>query len=261
MNIKHIMPAYSSAQDSMEKKRNRSRINNLLFRAKNFGRKLRRKGDRERFSPSITDHHSSDKKTSSSIKDRLPDIDVDKRSILKWAAITAISALILVGGVRLINSTPASGGSSNKGSALEVKPPKATQDLYKEFTFPLRNSQGEDVSTLKYTIEKVELRDEIIVQGKKATSIKGRTFLILTLKLTNEHTQAIEIDTKDYVRLSVNDNQEEWLAPDIHNDPVEVQAISTKYTRIGFPINDSDENLVLRVGEIRGDKEIIELDL
>ena len=68
------------------------------------------------------------------------------------------------------------------------------------------------------------------------------------------------MNTRDYVRLTVN-NGSEWLAPDIHNDPVEIQAISTKYTRIGFPISDTDKKLKLQIGEINGDKEIVDLKL
>ena len=71
--------------------------------------------------------------------------------------------------------------------------------------------------------------------------------------------QAIEIDSKDYVRLSVN-NSDEWLAPEIHNDPVEVQAISVKNTRLGFTINAKNESLKLLVGEIDKDKQEIELN-
>ena len=71
----------------------------------------------------------------------------------------------------------------------------------------------------------------------------------------------IKINTKDFIRLSVNNNQNEWLAPDLHNDPVEVQAISTKNTRLGFPVNESDKNLVLQVGEIEGYKQQISLSL
>jgi len=103
--------------------------------------------------------------------------------------------------------------------------------------------------------------DEIVVKGQRATAIRGRTFLILTLKITNGYTRPIEIDTKDYVRLSVNGNRDEWLAPDIHNDPVLVQATSTKFTRVGFPVYDSDSDLLLRVGEIEGKKEFIELSI
>jgi hypothetical protein len=51
------------------------------------------------------------------------------------------------------------------------------------------------------------------------------------------------------------------LAPEIHNDPVEVQALSTKYTRLAFPIDDTYKDLTLYVGEINGHKDAIKLNL
>jgi hypothetical protein len=173
--------------------------------------------------------------------------------------IAAASVLVII--IYVIQGVLISDETSSKSDEIKIEDAKATQDIYKEFNFPLRNSEGEDLSSINYVVEKVELRDEIIVKGKRATAIQGRTFLILILKIANEYDKAININTRDYVRLSVNGNYEEWLAPDIHNDPVEIQAISTKFTRVGFPINDSDDNLVLRVGEIEGDKEEIILSL
>jgi len=143
---------------------------------------------------------------------------------------------------------------------IKVGVPEKTFNIGREFTFPVRDANGKKVTDIKYKVEKAELTDQIIVQGKKATAVKGRTFLIINLKISNEYTLPVEIQTRNYIRLSVNGNEEEWLAPDIHNDPVEVQAISTKNTRVGFPINETDNKLVLRVGEIEGDKEKIPLE-
>ena len=150
-------------------------------------------------------------------------------------------------------------GNSNRDQ-IEIKGARASAELNREFNFPLINDKGEELSKITYILEKAELRDEIVVEGKRATAIKGRTFLVITLKIANNYGQSIKINSKDYMRLSVNGNKEEWLAPDIHNDPVEVQAISTKFTRLGFPMNDNDRDLVLRVGEIKGNKEEIPLN-
>ncbi len=167
-----------------------------------------------------------------------------------------IVALGLRSAVGLIRGN--SGG--NGDSRVEIVEAKENADINREFEFPLKDSEGNEVSKLKYMIESADLHDEIVVKGQKATAVKGRTFLILRLKITNEFDQPIEINTRDYARLIRNDNEEEKLAPDIHNDPVQVQAISTKLTRIGFPINDTDTNLMLLVGEITGDKETIEIN-
>ena len=180
----------------------------------------------------------------------------NRKKIIRFALLALV--VIFVGNY-LINRQ--SGTSDVSDNRKEVQGAKASQELNKEMSFPLKDASGEEVSRIKFVIEKAELRDEIVVKGQKATAISGRTFLIFTLKVTNEHNQAVEIDTRDYIRLSINGNGEEWLAPDIHNDPVEVQAISTKYSRVGFPIDDGDTDMTLRIGEINGDKEDVSIDL
>ena len=145
-------------------------------------------------------------------------------------------------------------GNTNGKPAPSVA--KDTKVINKEIEFPIRDNKGKEVSKLKYRIESAQLYDSIIVKGQRARTVQGRTFLILNLKLMNQYTQSIEIKTSDYVRLSVN-NKNELLAPDIHNDPVAVQPISTKYTRIGFAINEADKNLTLRIGEITCEKQDI----
>lgn len=143
---------------------------------------------------------------------------------------------------------------------LEVKAPLEKITLNKNFDFPLKDSNGKEIGKFAYTLETAELTDEIILQGSRATAVKGREFLIINLKLVNSLDKGIEINSRDYVRLIVDGNTKEMLAPEIHNDPVEAQAISTKYTRVGFPINTSDKNLVLQVGEINGPKQTIKLE-
>lgn len=147
-------------------------------------------------------------------------------------------------------------GSTNGKPAPSVA--KKTEVINKEIEFPIRDGKGNEVSKLKYRIESAQLYDSIIVKGQRARAVQGRTFLILNLKLANQHTQSIEIKTSDYVRLSVS-NKSELLAPDIHNDPVAVQPISTKYTKIGFAINEIDNNLKILIGEITGKKEEINI--
>ena len=151
--------------------------------------------------------------------------------------------------------------ASSKDERIQVQGAKASMAINKELTFPLKDAAGKEVSKLKYFIEGADLRDEIIVKGQRAVAVKGRTFLILTIKLTNEYDKALDVNVRDYIRLSVNGNEQELLAADIHNDPVAVQAISTKNTRLGFPIKDTDKNLVLLVGEIKENKEKIALHL
>lgn len=134
-----------------------------------------------------------------------------------------------------------------------------TLPLNKEFKFPLKDDKNETVGEIKYIIENAELRDEIIIKGRKAYAVQGRVFLILNLKIVNESNKTISMSTKDYARLFVNNNEKEPLSPSIHNDPVVVDAISVKPTRIGFAINSSDQDIKLKIGEIKGEKTIVEI--
>lgn len=138
--------------------------------------------------------------------------------------------------------------------------PIATQGLNKTFEFPLIDGEGKVVSKISYTVESANLQDAFIYQGKRATAVRGRTFLIFNLKITNPYTKTIEINAKDYIRIKLN-NSNEQLAPEIHNDPVQIQANSTKYTRIGLAINDTDKNIVILIGELKGKKQAIKLNL
>lgn len=178
-----------------------------------------------------------------------------KSKTKRYAGLVVI-LLLVIGSIMLFTKKGKS-SSTNSVQAENIQSADKSAVINKELSFPIKNEKDEEISQLKYTIESAELRDEIIVKGQKATSVKGKTFLILTIKLANSLDKVIQVNTRDYVRLIRNGNPNEQLAPEIHNDPVEIQPISIKYTRIGFSINDSDTDLQLQVGEIKGAKEIV----
>ncbi len=177
-----------------------------------------------------------------------------------------VIVIIVLGGILLINARTNvfkgqktfSAVGANNGQKTTIAGPIATRPINKEFSFPIKDNKGIEIGTLKYMLENAELRDEIVVKGQKATAVKGRTFLILNLKIVNQGDKRIEINSRDFIRLSVN-NGTEWLAPEIHNDPVEIQPISTKYSRLGFPIDETKKNLKVQVGEISGQKTVLDL--
>ena len=144
-------------------------------------------------------------------------------------------------------------------SVTDAKP-VATMTINREFLFPLRDQKGKVVSKLSYNIQTAELRKQIIVKGKRASAVSGRIFLIINLKIVNDLNQGLQVNSRDYIRIIINGNTKDLFAPDIHNDPVEVQAISTKNTRVGLAINESDKNIELRIGGINGPKEGIKLN-
>lgn len=153
------------------------------------------------------------------------------------------------------SSAPASANTQ-----VTVAKPLASETLNKSFEFPLNDATGKQVSQIQYVIQSAELDDQIVVQGQIATAVQGREFLVLNLEITNNYDKAVQLNTRDYIRLIV-DNSSQKLAADIHNDPVDVEPISTKDTRLGFPIDSNYKSLTLQVGQITGPKQTIQLNL
>jgi hypothetical protein len=176
--------------------------------------------------------------------------------IVFFFAIILISLFIKV----FNNSSSRSPVALANDPRLTVEQPKAKETLHKMLNIPIKDQSGKQINQLHYYVIDAQKEDQILIKGEKATAVQGRTFLTLNIKITNPYEKTVQLNTKDFLRLLVNGSDEK-LAPEIHSDPVDVQAQSTKYTRLGFPINDTDKNLILQIGEISGTKEFIKLDL
>ena len=176
----------------------------------------------------------------------------------------ALILLVIVIGVLALTTKfiqSAFSGQSGRISdgRIELKEARGKMPINKTYEFPIVDDKGKEVTRLKFFLDAAELRDEIILNGQKATLIKGKTYLIVTVKLTNKSDKFINMKVRNYVRLGLNNNNDDWAAAEVYNDPVEIQPLSTKQTRLGFPINDSDRNWILKVGDLDGKKENIPL--
>ncbi len=178
-----------------------------------------------------------------------------KRKFVRYLIVIAV---IIASGAFVSLILSSRGNSSGTEKKEVLKSANAIKDIQKEFSISLLDEKGKEINGVTMRLENVELREEIIVQGQKASSLPGRAFLVVNMKIVNSLSQAIEVNTKDYLRLEMKEN--EWLAPDIHNDPVLVQAISTKPTRVAFPVDSNLNRFALQVGEIKKDKEKLEID-
>lgn len=184
------------------------------------------------------------------------------KKYLKVMLPVVIGIVVLAVLVSLIRSLPDSQSKPSDSTQVAAPNALATINLDKKFSFPLKDEKGTVVGTFDYVIQSAALQKQIIVQGQRATAVNGREFLILNLKITNNLKKTIQLNTRDYIRLIVASDTNEQLAPDIHNDPVEVQAISTKFTRVGIALDDKDtrKTIQLKVGEIDGSKQNIDLN-
>lgn len=185
-----------------------------------------------------------------------------QKKYFKFIFPVVIGIVVLGVLVSLIRSLP--DAKSQPANTTEVAVPDAlsTVNLNKKFSFPLKDDKGAVVGNFDYVVQSAAIQKQIIVQGQRATAVDGRDFLILNLKITNNLKKTIQLNTRDYIRFITVGHANEQLAPDIHNDPVEVQAISTKYTRVGIALDETDtkKTIQLKVGEIDGTKQDIDLN-
>src|SRR3989344_3906535 len=131
-----------------------------------------------------------------------------------------------------------------------------TVGINREFSIPVYDKDKALSNPIRYAITEAQLTKQIVIKGQKATAVAGRTFLIINLKLVNDFSESLFLNTRNYVRIQPA-GIEDRLAPEIHNDTVEVQPLSTKMTRIGLPVNEDQTSFTLYVGEINGPKEEI----
>lgn len=181
-----------------------------------------------------------------------------RRVVTTLMVIIVLGLLVFRGRVLAVFSSRP--GNSPKVSASAASDRDAgTIILGKSFQFSINDGKGREVTKLNYTVDSGVLTQTIIVQGQQGTAAPGRKFLVLSLKLRNDSNQSVRLNTRDYVRVAVGSGND-LLAADIHNDPVDVQPISTKFTRLGFPVDDSAQNFKIQVGEINGSKNSFDLN-
>lgn len=180
-----------------------------------------------------------------------------KQSVLPYALALLVIIAIVIFAVRAMNAARYKQTTAVTAATLAL--PTATVTLNKSFNFPLNDQSGKVISMFTYSIQNAALQNQIIIQGQTASAVQGTSFLILSLKITNNFTKSFSVNARDYVRLIVN-NASDKLAPVVYNDPVQVQAISTDYTRVGFTVKSTDKNFKLQVGQITGKKQLIDIN-
>ena len=184
----------------------------------------------------------------------LPRFQFNKKKVIQIAVpVVLVAFFFLIGFVLIKKAT----GTNVAGIATDNPGSVKSTSINREFKFPLKDDRGKQVGQFAFAIKSAELRHKIVVKGQNATSVAGRVFFIVNIQIVNSLNQGLQINTRDYLRISVNGNEKEWFAPDIHNDPVEAQAISTTNSRLALAINDSDRKIKLQVGEIDGTKTVI----
>lgn len=183
--------------------------------------------------------------------------DKEKRyKLFKFASIFLSIFLVIVLGLFFKkNQKPVSNKSSASSSALAEKAkPILEAKVEKSFDFPISKTT-KDKFTIK--VDKVDVVKLVTTKGKAVLAKDGEAFLLIYLQIENNLTSGLTVNSQNYFRLV--DENEKRFAPDFYNTSVQVAAISTKKDNVGFVVKDGQKDFKLQVGEIDGEKQVIDI--
>jgi len=169
-----------------------------------------------------------------------------------------IAVLVIVGW--RIWSVKSNRGSENNGTqgTETVSSNLGEVMLDGTYVFMATDSRGNEGSEVNFRLTKAEKTKEVLVKGRPANAKGEKAFLVLHIEIDNPETVSRYLAPVDMLRLVGDDGKK--FAPDIHSQVVEIQPISTKITRVGFVVPEKKNNFKLQIGELEGDKDILEIN-
>ena len=174
-----------------------------------------------------------------------------KSHIFSWVIVIAGGIILFITGFFVGRQTTPN--TTLASATVQAPTIQAKQNIQKTFQFPVADASGKTITTISYTIDNADKQNQVIIQGQRAYAVAGKTFLILNIRLTNSSDQTVQINARDYIRVSLGKSSE-LLAADMYSDPIIIQPISTETTKLGFPIDVHETNVILHVGELKGSK-------
>lgn len=111
---------------------------------------------------------------------------------------------------------------------------------------------------VELTFNKAEKTKSVLIKGKSATAKDDKYFLVVYFEIRNESNRALYLLPVDLIRLVKAEGK--LFAPSVHQSLVEVRPISTKVTNVGFVVEGNEKDFVLKVGEVGGRKNEIQVN-
>ena len=147
----------------------------------------------------------------------------------------------------------------NPTNLVQNKAAQQSVQINKSVDFPVRDQKGAATDKkLTMRITTTDKTSQILIQGKPATARSGKTFLIINLELDNPTQSKLGLAPVELIRLL--DSEEKKYAPDVHNDKVSIEPLSTKRTRVGFVVDETKNSFNIQFGEVSGKKETVTIN-
>lgn len=101
--------------------------------------------------------------------------------------------------------------------------------------------------------------DSVLVQGSTVVARNGKDFLVINMDITNKYNLPLYLYPVDSFRLI--DATGKKYAPTAHQGQVEVRPQSTKNSNVGFIVPRDQSRFKVEVGQLTGDKVLLEFSL
>lgn len=144
-----------------------------------------------------------------------------------------------------------------RNSSDQSEKAKATANIGKSFEFKAININKKEIP-VTFTIDTVERKDEIKLQGESRTAPAGKDYVLVRIEIENKSTERVAIATADRVRLQGENNK--LYAPDYHNGNVVIDPLAVKRDLLAFSVPSDVKSLVFLVGELDGEKQKVEVN-
>lgn len=157
-------------------------------------------------------------------------------------------------------------GISKTASVVNPKVIGATSaqkvELNKVMDFEIQtiNDSGQFLSKkdkIKFIITEAELKDSIKVKGEDRKVSDGQKYLILRIELQNDTPDRLAIISSKYVRLIGLEDKK--FSPDFHNAMIAIDPLSVRRDLVAYIVNSDSKTFKFQIGDLEGDKQIIEI--
>lgn len=165
-----------------------------------------------------------------------------------------LSVLLVCVAIFSLTKNKKTSSQKNSLNLSEKAVPISETKVNKSFDFLIKKGAKDKFSI---NIEKASLVKLVTSKGKPMVPKQGEIFLLLYLKLENNLTVGLNINSQNYFRLI--DKEGKRYAPDFYNTSLQVLPISVKSDNLGFVIKEGEKNIQIQVGEVDGEKKTVEI--
>lgn len=192
------------------------------------------------------------------IKNPIKGIKLPKLSGIKkkYIIFTAVAIVILAGlGFYFFKSSSPSDSAAQIQTESGVSTP-----INKKLEINIKSSSGEDTGNkLIVNFISAERTEKILYKGRPLLPREGKDFLVINIEIENSTKDRLNVRPADFIRLV--DATGRQFAPDIQTDVIKVEPLSIKRTRTVYIVPDGTANIKFLLGEIKGDRETVEVKI